>query len=81
MINLGPVGQGLKSIKLLLFFCLNKARIFSLVDLWDFFSDKGSKGGGGGGWGGGSSENDQLTCHFQSFFFLISPAKIVKLVR
>ena len=28
-----------------------------------------------------SSENDQLPGHFQSFFFLISPEKTVKLVR
>ena len=38
----------------------------------------------GGWWGGGqekqSSENDQLTGHFQSFFFLISPEKTVKLI-
>ena len=48
----------------------HKARIFLLVDFRDFFSDLGS---------GGrkkikkkkSSENDQLTGHFQSFFFVI----------
>ena len=39
----------------------NKARIFLLVDLPEFFSDLGSGGGGGGG--------DQWTGHFQSFFF------------
>ena len=41
--------------------------MFLLVDLQDFFADLGS------GWGGGGrkkgSENDQLTGHFQSFFF------------
>ena len=42
-----------------------KARIFSLVDLRDFLSDWG----GGGGRKKNSSENDQLTGHFQSFFF------------
>ena len=72
-------------------FC--KARIFLLVDLWDFFSDLGS----GDEKKKKSYENDQLTCHFQSFFFdlsfselfsfraffLISPEKTttVKLVR
>ena len=58
----------------------NKARIFLLVDLQDFFSDLGSGGGGGGG----NSENDQLTGHFQSFFFIfffIFPEKTVKLGR
>ena len=36
-----------------------------------FFSDLGSGGGGGGGGGDEEkkSENDQLTDHFQSFFF------------
>ena len=41
-------------------------QIFLLVDLQDFFSDLG--------WGDEkkSSENDQVTGHFQSFFFNIS---------
>ena len=49
-------------------YLIGKARILLLVDLWEFFSDLGSrvmkkiKG----------SENDQLTGHFQSFFFNIS---------
>ena len=43
---------------------------FFLLDLQDFFSDLESGGGGGGGWiQNKSSENDQLTAHFQSFFF------------
>ena len=43
-----------------------------------FFSDLGS----GDEKKKKSSENDQLTGHFQSFFFsLISPEKTVKLVR
>ena len=37
---------------------------FLLVDLRDFFSDLGS------GWRKKSSENGQLTGHFQSFFNL-----------
>ena len=57
-----------------------KARLFLLVDFRDSFSDLGS---------GAkinklkSSENDQLTGHFQSFFFIfnISRKKTVKLVR
>ena len=50
---------------------IDKARIFLLVDLWDFFR---FRVGGGGGYGGRkkSSENDQLTGHLQSFFFNIS---------
>ena len=39
---------------------------FLLVDLRDFFSDLGS---GGQKKYKKSSENDQLTGHFQSFFF------------
>ena len=42
-----------------------KARIFSLVDLREFLSDLGS----GTKKTKISSENDQLTGHFQSFFF------------
>ena len=53
-----------------------KARIFLLVDLREFFSDLGR--GGGRKKNKKSSENDQLTGHFQSFF-LISPEKTVKL--
>ena len=41
------------------------ARFFLLVDLRDFFSDLGS---GDGKKKKKSSENDQLTGHFQSFF-------------
>ena len=60
-----------------------KARFFLFVDLQEFFSDLGS------GDEKKSSENDQITGHFQSFFygaffiifFLISPEKkTVKLV-
>ena len=43
---------------------------FILVDLRDFFSHLGS-----GGRKKKSSENDQLTGHFQSFFFNISRRK------
>ena len=42
----------------------NKARFFLLVDLQDFFSDLGT-----GGREKKSSENDEFTAHFQSFFF------------
>ena len=42
---------------------LNKARFFLLVDLLEFFSGLGLGGRKK------SSENDQLTGHFQSFFF------------
>ena len=47
-----------------LFVNIGMARFFLLVDLLEFFSDL---------WSGGrkkSSENDQLTGHFQSFFFI-----------
>ena len=62
-----------------------RARTF-FIDLREYFSDLGS---GVGGTEKKSSENDQLTGHFQSFFFselffffLISPEnKTVKLVR
>ena len=45
----------------------SKARFFLLVDLQDFFFQIK-------GWEDGkkSSENDQLTGHFQSFFFSFS---------
>ena len=67
----------------MLCFKIDKARFFLLVDLQDFFfrfrvGDEKK-----------SSENDQLTGHFQSFslfselFFpiLISPEQTVKLVK
>ena len=62
-------------------FALSKARIFLLVDLREFFFRVRV-----GGDEKKSSENDQLTGHFQScfffrHFFLISPEKTVKLVR
>ena len=47
----------------------NKARFFLLVDLREFFSDLGS-GGGDEKYKEKSSENDKLTGHFQSFFFM-----------
>ena len=46
-------------------------QIFLLVDLGDFFSDLGLGGREK------NSENDQLTCHFQGCFFLISPEQTV----
>ena len=49
-----------------------KARIFLLVDLWDFFLDLGSE------------DEKKSSGHFQSFFFfffLISPEQTVKLVK
>ena len=55
--------------QLLYFVIIVYARIVLLVDLRDFFTDLGSGGGGG------SSENDQLTSYFQSFFINI---KLVK---
>ena len=47
---------------------LAKARFFLLVDLREFFADLGS-GDGKKEKRKKSSENDQLTGHFQSFFF------------
>ena len=44
-----------------------KARLFLLVDLQDFFSDLGS---GDEKKKNKSFENDQLTGHFQTLFFL-----------
>ena len=52
-----------KSRFIYVFFC-GKARIFLLVDLREFFSDLGL-----GKRKKKSSENDQLTGFFQSFFF------------
>ena len=46
----------------------HKARIFLLVDLREFFSDLGSRGQKKRK---KSSENDQLTGHFQSLFFSV----------
>ena len=48
---------------------VRKARLFLLVDLWGFFFQiKGQ--GDGKKKEKKSSENDQFTGHFQSFFFL-----------
>ena len=47
-----------------------RSEFFLLIDLWYFFfqiQGQGTKNK--------SSENDQLTCHSQSFFFLISREK------
>ena len=59
----------------------DKARVFLLVDLRDFFSsDFGSEGRKKQKQK--NSENDQLTGHFQSVFVvLISPEQTVKLVK
>ena len=58
---------------------MDNARSFLLVDLRDFFSDLGL-GRGDEKTNKKSSENDQLTGHFQSFFlFLTSPEQTVKL--
>ena len=46
---------------------ITKARIFSLVDLRDFFF-RYRVGGGGGGGQKRPSENDQSTGNFQIFF-------------
>ena len=51
--------------------CSHKARICLLVVLWDFFSDLGSEVEKK------SSEKDQLTGHFQSFFLFLSPEQTV----
>ena len=70
-----------------------EGQIFLLVDLHFFFRFRvrGGGGGGGGKKNKESSENDQLTGHFQSFLFsfsegffvvfLISPEQTVKLVK
>ena len=60
---------------------INKARIFLIVDLREFFSDLGS--GERKKNKQKSSENDQFTGHFQSFFFFRyhQKKKTVKLVR
>ena len=64
-----------KTFALLKVFMVALARICLLVDLWDFFRFRVEGGAKK------SSENDQLTGHFQNFFFLISSEKTVKLVR
>ena len=48
---------------------LDKAGIFLLVDIWEFFVRFRVGGGGTKKNKQKSSENDQLTGHFQSFFF------------